>query len=246
MTQATALAVRPQLTPDVWRMILEVAPVVKSSRLFGMASDEQAAAIMLKGYELGFGLTASFEFVHVIDGKPGLSPRGMLAVIQASGLAESIEIVETQDAQGAPAACSVTLRRRNGPSYTAVFSMEHARRAGLTKEGSGWVKYPDRMLLWRALGFAADVVFPDLLNGLKRADELGADLTPNGDVVEAVWRETPAVPAVRPAPDPVVRLQRLLEQYGAEAIIHANGGRIPGTNAELDTAEAALVEASHD
>jgi hypothetical protein len=34
------------------------------------------------------------------------------------------------------------------------------------------------MLRWRAIGFCADVVFPLLIGGMKRADELGAGITP--------------------------------------------------------------------
>jgi hypothetical protein len=44
------------------------------ARLFGVNNAEQAMAIMLKGYELGLGLTASFEFVQVVQGRPALSP----------------------------------------------------------------------------------------------------------------------------------------------------------------------------
>jgi hypothetical protein len=68
-----------ELTPQVWQMISQMAPVMWKSRLFGVVSQEAAAAIMLKGYELGLSVTASFEFIHVIQGKPGLSPRGALA-----------------------------------------------------------------------------------------------------------------------------------------------------------------------
>ena len=70
-----ALTIR---TPDlsVWEMIRSVAPVALASRLFGVANEDQAAAIMLKGYEMGLGLSASFEFIHVIDGKPSISPKG--------------------------------------------------------------------------------------------------------------------------------------------------------------------------
>lgn len=264
MTQQTALAVRPQLTPDVWQMIQTVAPVIKASRLFGVASDEQAAAVMLKGYELGLSLTASFEFVHVVDGKPGLSPRGMLSLILNSPVCDSIEIKEETDSKGLPSSCSVTMKRRNGLTYTGTFSMAHAQRAGLVKQNSGWEKYPDRMMLWRAMGFAADVVFPDILNGMKRADELGADLTPDGDVIEGSWQPSGSVSmgsvnltagrsngAQPPAaasvsqPDTAARLRAMVDKYGAVAIMEANGGKIPGTNDELDTVEAKLQAAGN-
>lgn len=264
MTQQTALAVRPQLTPDVWQMIQTVAPVIKASRLFGVASDEQAAAVMLKGYELGLSLTASFEFVHVIDGKPGLAPRGALALILNSPLCEAVEIENETDAKGAPVGCRVMMKRKGGLTYTARYTLEDAKRAGLVKQNSGWEKYPAQMCQWRAVGFAADVVFPDVLNGMKRADEYGADLTPDGDVIEGSWQpsgsismggvnltagrsngaQPPAAASVS-QPDPAARLRAMVDRYGAVAIMEANGGKIPGTNDELDTVEAKLQTAGN-
>lgn len=246
---STALAVRPPLTPDVWSMIQAVAPVMKSSRLFGVASDEQAAAIMLKGYELGLSLSASFEFVHVIEGRPSISPRGALALILNSPMCEGVEIKDEYDQAGAPFGCVVTMKRRGGLTYTARFTLDDAKRAGLLKDGSGWAKYPAQMCKWRAVGFAADVVFPDVLNGMKRADEFGADLDPSGEVIDGTWQQVgsqPPKPSPAPTsqPDPVARLNALVAAYGAAAIINANGGRIPASNDEIDAVEAALTAVS--
>lgn len=252
---STALAVsKPQITQDVWSMIQAIAPVMKDSRLFGVATTEQAAAVMLKGHELGLSLTASFEFIHVIESKPTLAPRGALALILQSPLCDGVEIKDETDDKGNPIACTVTMKRKGGMTYTARFSMEDAKRADLVKDKSGWVKYPSLMMKWRAIGFAADVVFPDLLNGLKRADELGADLTSGGDVIEGSWSQVGSQPSQtqpqtvvnnvtvsqsQPAYDPD-RLNKLLNQFGAGAIMAANDGKIPGTNEELDAIELVL------
>ena len=55
-----------ELTPSTWEMITAMAPAMHASRFFGVSSPEQASAIMIKGYELGLGLAASFEFITVI------------------------------------------------------------------------------------------------------------------------------------------------------------------------------------
>lgn len=245
----TALAVR-ELTPSVIDMAMKLAPTFKDSRLFGVATEAQAAAICLKGYELGLSLTASFELIHVIDSKPAISPRGALALILNSSLLENLEIKDENDGNGVPYACMVTMKRKNGFSYTARFTMDDAKRAGLVKAGSGWEKYPASMLKWRAVGFAADVVFPDVIGGLKRSDELGADLDMSGNVVDATW--TPVVsspaPIVVEAPPaavvmntaPAVSLQDLVGQYGPEAVMQANGGRIPASDEEVAAVATAL------
>lgn len=250
MSDEKALTIRPQLTPSVWQMIERVAPAMHMARLFKTSSPEQAMAIMLKGYELGLGLTASFEFVQVVEGRPALSPRGMLALIQAHPECAGIKIEDIKDGQGKPQACRVTMKRRNGFEYTVEWNMADAERAGVIKPGSGWEKYPANMLRWRAIGFCADVVFGDVIGGLKRADELGADLTPDGDVIEGSWRVPPSqTPETEPAaeaaptieaPTSTVSLNDLVARYGAEAIMAANDGRIPGTDEELQTVAAAL------
>ena len=230
---------RPALTPAVWEMIGAVSPTLHQARLFGVARPEQAAAILLKGFELGLSFTSSLELITVIQGKPTLSPRGALALILSSPLCTGLKIDPITDTKGAPTGCRVWMKRTNGFEHTVTFTLDDARRAQLIKADSGWEKYPLNMCQWRAVGFCADVVFGDVLGGLKRADELGADLTPGGDVVEAQWQAvtapapTPELPATTPELLPTVSLNDLVLRYGPEAIMAANGGRIPGNDDEL-------------
>jgi hypothetical protein len=185
--QTHELVVREPLTPQTWQMIEQIAPAMHAARFFGVSNEEQAAAIMLKGYELGLGLAASFDLIQVIQGRPALSPRGALALIHGSPLCAKVEIVDE------PGACTVTMERTNGFTYSLTWTMADAQQAGLVKSGGGWEKYPANMLRWRAVGFCADVVFPDVIGGMKRTDELGADLTPDGDtIVDGEWDVAPA------------------------------------------------------
>jgi hypothetical protein len=247
----TALAVRQQqLNPDIWQTITAVAPVMKDSRLFGVSTEAQAAAIMAKGYELGLTLTAAFEFIHVIENKPSLSPRGALALVLQSGQAESIKIEDLKDAQGNPFACRVSMKRRGGFEYGIEFSMDDAKRAGLVKPGSGWEKYPSSMLKWRAVGYCIDVVFSDVVGGMKRSDEFGAAIDGSGNVVDAMWTpvtSAPSAPAVvvDVAPvmntSPAATLQDLVQVYGPEKVMEVNGGRIPASDAEVAAVERTLA-----
>lgn len=232
----TSIVKHQPLTPAVWQMIQEIAPFARDSRLFGVATPQQAIMIMAKGHELGLPLTSSFDFIHVISDRPTLSPRGALALIIQSGECEELKIEETRDAKGNPDACKVYMKRKNGISYTASFSMADATRADLVKAGSGWAKYPSAMLKWRSVGFAADIVFPDIIGGLKRADELGADLTADGEVVPNSWKVQPQQP-VNP---PRLPIQDLLDKYAPDTIIAAANGSLPQTQAECDTVAAKL------
>lgn len=245
-----ALVIRQTLTPETWKMIADIAPTMAQSRLFGVTSPEQAASIMLKGFELGLSLTASFEFIHIIDGKPGLSPRGALALIQQSENFGGLEVKDISDTDGKPYACRVKMTRKNGFSYTIEFTMDDAKRAGVVKGGGGWDKYPANMLRWRAIGYCADVVFPDVIGGMKRVDELGAPVTQNGDfeplqspVSDFVIEngvdiiDTPKIPAYG------FTMARLMEVASNDDIMAANNGAFPVTPEQINVTVHTLVQA---
>lgn len=185
MTEERALTVR-QTTLDTWKLIQSIAPASLQSRLFGVATVEQAAMIMLKGHELGLGLAASFEFIVVIEGKPSVTPKGALALIYQSRQLAGMKIENIINDESEPWACKVWMKRINGFEYTAVFTMDDAQRAGLVKDKSGWDKYPANMLRWRAIGYCADIVFPDVIGGMLRPEELGATVNIEGNVIEGI------------------------------------------------------------
>ena len=224
--------------------------------MFGV-SEQQAAIIMLKGHELGIGLTAAFEFIDVIDGKPSIKPKGAIALIQQSGELAEMRISEGQDAAGHPNVCTVWMKRKNGFEFEASFTIEDAKRAQLIKANGAWEKYPANMLRWRAIGYVADIVFPDVIGGMYRPEELGAIVDVDGAVIdempaqERIIDAMPAQPAQSPPPvietptaqAPTIKaptFQELIEKYGPEAILSANDGRIPATNDELIAVERKL------
>jgi len=151
--ESTALTLRREVTPQLWAMIWSMAPVMYKSRLFGVTSPEAAAAIMLKGYELGLGVTASFEFIQVIQGKPNLSPRGALAILYNSPEIKTVTITRLTAKDNSFVGCECFMERKSGVKYTARFTMEDANRAGLIRAGSTWTTYPEIMCQWRAVGF---------------------------------------------------------------------------------------------
>jgi hypothetical protein len=231
MSDETTTAIVPlahrELTPQIWQMISQMAPVMWKSRLFGVVSQEAAAAIMLKGYELGLGITASFEFINVIQGKPSLSPRGALALLHSHPDIDGVEIKRLTDALGGYIGHSCTIKRKNGFTYTAQFTLDDAKRAGLIKQDSGWTRYPEQMCMWRAVGFAADVAAPDITAGMtavmKMPEEFGIAISDGGEIVEVKPEE----------PKPSITLDKLLERYDPADIMSANGGKIPASQEEV-------------
>ena len=251
MTESTSIVTtrNKELTPSVWGMLKEIAPVMHVSRLFGVSSPEQATAIMLKGYELGLGVTSSFEFIQVIEGKPSLSPRGALALIQSQGVLDGFKVTNLRDKEGNYFGAQCYMKRGN-TEYTAQFTIEDAKRANLTegsptssgKRGYGnWEKYPERMCTWRAIGFAADVVCPDITGGLttylkmpEAFDTVTVDA--EGNFEKVVSAHVAAIPEFVMPPS----LTDLLDKYKPEQIMEANGGKIPATIEEVNAVAAKL------
>jgi len=235
-TMIVPTAATRELTPGIWSMIEKMAPVMFKARLFGVQSTEQAAAIMLKGYELGLSMTASFEFIQVIQGRPGLSPRGALALLHSSPLIKDIKLNRLTDKEGKFVGyeCSMT-RTDNGFSFTSRFTMDMAKKAGLIKADSGWTKYEENMCMYRSIGFDADVVAPDVTAGmttLMKAPEMyGVALTEGGDVVDVA-------PVTVPDKTP---LEELLAQFPAELIMSANNNKIPATPEEIEKVRKDLL-----
>jgi hypothetical protein len=227
------------------QVIQSLAPIVAASRMFGV-TQEQAAVVMLKGHELGLGLATAFEFIHMIDGKPSISPKCLMALIHRSRDVE-VKVTRLPEDRGKPLIgyeCWMK-RKSSGFEYTARFTLADAKRALLTegsptsngKRGYGnWEKYPENMPMWRAIGFAADVVCPDLGGGMYRPEELGAIVNEDGEpVIEGqVTIMPPPTNTATTEPTPAaISLQLLTEKYGAQTVLAANDNKIPQTEAEL-------------
>lgn len=244
--------VSAEMSMDTWRTIMEIAPAIHQSHLFGVSSPEQAASIMMKGREMGLGLVASFEFIQVIKGHVGLAPKGALALLHTSPKVKQIKVTRLVDAAGKFVGYECEMSRKDTSfSFTSRWTMMDAQRAGLVKPDSGWLNYPENMCLWRAIGFCADVVFPDITAGMNdfliRPEQFDIALSEDGEIIKPNEMQTKVVDGVEMgdptmgyqpiaptvAPTSAVTLEDLINQYGAEAILNANEGRIPGTDAEL-------------
>ncbi len=243
MTNETTALV-PVTTMQTVEIIKAMAPIVAAARMFGV-TEQQAAVVMLKGHELGLGIATAFEFIHVVETKPSISPKGMLALIHGSGKVE-VKVTRLPEDKDKPLIgyeCCMK-RKDTGFEHTSRFTLEDAKRAELVKPRGNWDKYPENMCMWRAIGFAADVVCPDLGGGMYRPEELGAVVDAEGEPVQAQ-----VVTVTEPTSEPVqfaptntqISLQALTERFGAAAILAANEGRIPQTDQELAEIAAKLA-----
>ncbi len=117
------------------------------------------------GMELGLQPMQAMQSIAVINGRPSLWGDAMLALVKAHSAFEWIK----EECDGNSATC--TVKRRGEPEVSQVFTMEDAKRAGLTGKQGPWTQYPKRMLQMRARGFALRDAFPDALRGVISAEE---------------------------------------------------------------------------
>jgi hypothetical protein len=227
---------------EAWGLIVQMAPMMaKSGILGGMKRPEEVAAKMLKGFEMGIGLMASQELIQVVMGQASLKPMGALAILHNSPqIKQPIILTRLVDAAGAFVGYECTMTRTNGFSYTARWTLAEAKHAGLVKPGSGWDCYPENMCKWRAIGFCADTVAPDVTAGLTalltRPEQFGGTITEAGDFVEGV------VTVVQSPFD--AALSDLLNRFDADTILTANNGALPETLEEVERIATMLTVAA--
>lgn len=247
----SALMSTREMSMGVWHMINTVANDVYRSRLFPVSSPQQAAAIMLKGYEIGLGVMASFEFVQVVKGHVGLSPKGALALLHNSPKIASIKLTRLTDERNRFVGYECTMKRAdNGFSHTERWTLDDAVRAGLMKPDSNWEKYPENMCKWRVVGFTSDIVAPDVTAGMVdfmiRPEQFNIRVDNEGNIIESSVVVETSVKSSSDPEQPSVTLEQLLEQYTAEQILQANSGTIPGTSQELEQVANYLIKETQE
>jgi hypothetical protein len=161
---------------------------------------ENILVAMQHGAELGLPPLQSLNCICVINGKAAIYGPSALAVVKSHRDFEYIK--ESFDKASMTATCEV--KRRGEPAVIRTFSKENAIRAGLwderakisKRDGSGdipnpapWHCYPERMLMFRARGFALNDCLPDALRGIITAEEAG-DYP--GETIEGNAQATPA------------------------------------------------------
>lgn len=227
-----ALTIRQELTPSTWEMLMSVGTAIKASRVFGSATAEEAAIKLLFCYENGLPLTTASNGLYVVNGRIAARTNVIAAQLRRHPDYD-YEVVEIT-----PKGATVAILRRVDGKLTeagrASFTLDDAKQAGLLGKDN-WKNYPEDLCFARALSRAQRRYAPDVFGQpVYTPEEL------NENIVDAPsWTVIPSVAAVGPAkPD----LLALVEAFGAEAVMAANGGMIPATDAEVAAVAEALGE----
>lgn len=168
-----------------WAELQELSATLSQSSLVPAVYRKQPNNIVfaaIAGQELGWGVTTAMRFVHIIEGKPTISPEGMLALIRRSG----------HSVTGSSNNTMATVRGRradNGDEMEVSFTIADAVRAKLDKKDN-WKMYPDAMLWARAVAVLARRLFSDVFLGVAYVpDEMGAVTNERGEPIETTGRD---------------------------------------------------------
>jgi hypothetical protein len=149
----------------------------------------ECAIKILAGMEAGFGPFASISGVSVINGKAGFG---------ANLLAQAVKLHPHYDyrvLEKTDQVCRIKFLAGREELGVETFTLAMAKRAGLTKEGGMYSKYPEAMLFARCLTAGMRTHCPDALGGhpAYTPEELGAqgEIDENGAVVAVQVTEAP-------------------------------------------------------
>lgn len=175
--------------------VLRIADVLAQSRVIPKDYRNRAAdivAVGLAGQAFKWDIPTSMRNYHVIEGTASLRPEAMVALVRRHG--HSIQTEISDDSSAGRTVTATGKRRDNDDTHVAVFSQRDAEAAGLWKK-KNWQQYPDAMLTWRAMSQLCRVLFPDVLMGAAYTpEELGAEVTASGDIVEPDPFSDPMIP----------------------------------------------------
>lgn len=210
MTNSTALQAPKQnfsLAPKDLDEAMRFADMLASSALVPkdyVGKPGNCLVAIQWGMELGLQPMQAMQSIAVINGRPSLWGDAMLGLVKSHPEFEWIK----EECDGNVATC--TIKRRGEPEVSQTFTMEDAKRAGLTGKQGPWTQHPKRMLQMRARGFALRDSFPDALRGLISHEE--ARDTP----LERDMGTAEVVPSARKPATQAQEPQQALPAYPAE------------------------------
>ena len=175
VAMATGVGTDGIIRPQSLGEMIELCKIVAGSGLVSKSFEGNPGAILAAtqfGAELGIGFMSSLRLIFVIDNKPSLYAEAMKAlVIGRSDCEDFIETPEVDAKSSAVIAYTVKVCRRGRTPSVARFSLDDAQRAGLVGKDN-WKKYPQRMLLARARGFACRDAYADVIGGIQTTEEV--------------------------------------------------------------------------
>ena len=202
------------LTPTNLTEAMQLAEILAQSTIVPKDYQRNPGNILVAiqwGAELGLAPMQAMQNIATINGRPSIWGDAMLALVKNSS--EFVSIKEEFTGEDAALTAVCTIARKGQPDHTTYFSVEDARKAGLWGKQGPWTQYPRRMLQMRARGYALRDMFPDVLKGMRTAEEV-RDMPKEKDMGDV---EQVAEPESKSARDKVIeRLNKTKQEPKTE------------------------------
>lgn len=158
--------------------IRSLSEAFKESGLFpDIQKEAQAMVKIVAGQELGLPPLYSMRNFYIIKGRLAMAAETMGLLLKRTGR-YNYKVLEHTDEK-----CSIQFYEDGEDVYLSTFTMADAKRAGLVRAESGWLKFPRAMLFSRSLSQGGRIVAPELL-GRGYTIEEAESITP--DTAEAI------------------------------------------------------------
>ncbi|MGE4526485.1 MAG: hypothetical protein AB7D24_11435 [Sphaerochaeta sp.] len=153
----------PDTKSDAYKFANEFANSMFCPKAYqGKPSDVYLA--MAYGAQIGLNPLLAVQNIAVVNGRPSVYGDALTAIVMGHPETQFYEDGYKSDGT---AYCKIT---RKGRTVYREFSEAMARKAGLWGQGT-WLKYPERMLMWRAKGWAIRDLYADVLMGMWSVEE---------------------------------------------------------------------------
>ena len=150
-----------------------MAGAMAKSNLFGVKTPDQALSLMLLSQAQGIHPAQAAVDYHIIQGRPSLTTNAILARFQQAGGKVEYHIYTDTE-------CKATFSHAQGGSLTLSWTIDQAKRAGLTGKDS-WRMYARAMLRSRVIAEGVRAVYPAVLGGMYSQEEVSDfDVKPSG------------------------------------------------------------------
>lgn len=158
---------------------------------------------------LGIDPFMAMQGMYVVQGKPGMEGKLIIALVNNSGLfKDPLEYSFTGAPRTGEWTCTVSATRVDtGKVCSLAFEFQTAIDEGwVAKGGSKWKTIPDQMMRYRAAAFFARVYCPEVIMGMQTREELEDidDGRPTVTMIEpkAITAKISVVEPTKPAPEP--------------------------------------------
>ena len=146
-----------------------ISKELAQSRLHAHRNPADVLFVISVGEHLGLNAATALMNIYNVNGMPTMKADLKLALAKRHPEYAGCEIDANAER------CIVKMKRKaeNGTeeAITSTFTIEDAKRAGLFPKKDNWRMYPQRMLKARAISYAVNDLFPDIVFGMLSSEE---------------------------------------------------------------------------